>query len=88
MLQRGGYRDNLLHKRHFHMIRQGQSAGTGDNGGHLQFSKLILRFLDQCGQCLLNVGIMALIVREQKFLFGIQYGNFYRGGSDIDPQSM
>ena len=23
MLQRGGYSDNLLHKRHFHMIRQG-----------------------------------------------------------------
>ena len=86
MLQGRGYRHDLLDKGDVQMFREGEAAGTGDAGAHLNGAQRLFRFFQKTGKSLLDIGIMPFVIgKEQRAAF-VPYRNFYSRGTDIDPK--
>ena len=68
------------------MLCQGKTAGAGDDRMQCMFTDLLICFTEQMGQCLLDIGVVTLIVGKQKVLRFIQNGDFYGGGTDVDSK--
>ena len=80
--------NHFLHKRNMQMLRQSQSAGTGNNRIDLNGTQLLYSPCKKKGQGFLYIGIMPFIVRKQDPVFFIQNGDFNGSGTDVDSKSV
>ena len=69
------------------MTGKGQSAGSGDAGADLELPQLAAGFFQERGQGLLDVGVMALVIRELYMTAAVKDSDLYSGGTDIDPKT-
>ena len=72
-----GDRDDLLYERYTQMLCERQSAGPGDRGGYFEIAQRIVGFTDKTGAGLLDLGIVSLIIREEKIALVIQQSDLY-----------
>ncbi len=66
------------------MFGKSQSAGTGNHWFHIQITQLTGTFFQQCGEGLLDIGKMTLIICKQDIACVVNNGNLNSGGTDID----
>ena len=86
MLQGCGYCHDLLDKGDMEMFREGETAGAGDAGAHLDRAQHLFRFFQKSGKSLLDIGIMPFIIgKEQRAAF-VPYRDFNSRGTDVDPK--
>ncbi len=76
--------NNFLNKRNTKMLGKGKTAGAGDHRRERKFTEAVICFFQKCRERLLDIGIMAFIIREKKFVFLIQNSNLNGCGTDID----
>ena len=88
VLQRSGYCDHFLDKRHTQVFCKGQTAASGDDRRDLDRSQLVDGTSQKVGKRLLNVGKVPFVVREEDLVLAVQHGDLDCGGTDIDSQSM
>ena len=88
MLQRGCDSDDFLYERNFQMIREGQSAGTGNDRGDGKLAELLRRLHDQSRECFLDICIMTPVIRKKELLTGAQNGDLDGRGTDVNAKGM
>ena len=87
-LQRCGNGDDLLGKRHLQVLCQGKSSGSGDDRSRGNVSELFASFSKQRCERGLDIGVMALIIREQQLELRVQHRDLDRRGTDIDSKGI
>ena len=88
LFQSGRDGDDLLTEGSVHMLSKREPSGAGDDRGEGNLSELLPGLREEICESFLNICEMSSVVGEEKFPRGVQHRGLYRGGADIDPQSV
>ncbi len=86
--QAGRDGDDLLDEGNAQVLRERESARTGDRGRDLKVAERIERLADEPAAGLLNLRVVTLVVREEKTVLSVQYCHLDGGGADIYAESV